>query len=38
MSGFPDLLNREEHLENLPHPGDGGNHHGESMMIDTLLA
>jgi hypothetical protein len=23
-----------ERLANLPHPGVGGNHHGESIMID----
>jgi hypothetical protein len=34
MSWFPGLLKTEEHLANLPHPGVGGNRHGESIMID----
>jgi hypothetical protein len=35
--GFRKLLKQREHLANLPHPGMGGNHHGESIMIDRLL-
>jgi hypothetical protein len=38
MSWFPKTLksrrNTEEQLVNLPHPGVGGNRHGESIMID----
>jgi hypothetical protein len=34
MSWFPELLEVEEHLMNLPHPGARGNHHGKSIMID----
>jgi hypothetical protein len=34
MSWFPELLKEGERLANLPHPGVGGNRHGESIMID----
>jgi hypothetical protein len=38
MTWFPKTLksrrNTEEQLVNLPHPGVGGNRHGESIMID----
>jgi hypothetical protein len=38
MTWFPKALksrrNTEEQLVNLPHPGVGGNRHGESIMID----
>jgi hypothetical protein len=34
MRWFPELLEKREQLVNLPHPGLGGNHHGESIMID----
>jgi hypothetical protein len=30
--------NTGERLANLPHPGAGGNLHGESIMIDPLGA
>jgi hypothetical protein len=38
MSWFPELLKAREHLANLPHPGAGGNRHGESIMIDRPIA
>src|ERR1019366_2046411 len=38
MSWFPELCRTEEPLVNLPHPGVGGNHHGESIMIDPSKA
>jgi hypothetical protein len=39
--GFRDFEEQQkygERLANLPHPGVGGNRHGESIMIDPLNA
>jgi hypothetical protein len=38
MSWFPELCKAKEHLANLPHPGQCGNRHGESIMIDPPMA
>jgi hypothetical protein len=38
MTWFPELLEEGERLANLPHPGVGGNLHGESIMIDRRHA
>jgi hypothetical protein len=42
MSWFPEFWQQSEHLvrelTSLPHPGIGGNRHGESIMIDQPFA